>query len=100
VAVGIAILTSGEPASKVALSPYNYRLNLAKMGANSTLGMGDDSMKIGGRLRWVVNSDREDLAHHEASQPVDREGSETSSLAQRILKNLALIRAYETQKHN
>jgi hypothetical protein len=40
VAVGIAILTSGEPASEVTLSPYNYRLNLAKMGANSTLGMG------------------------------------------------------------
>ena len=73
------------------------------MSANSTVGMGDDSMKISGRLRWVVNSDREDIAHHDASCPVDREDipeSETSSFAQRILKNLALIRAYEAQKHN
>jgi len=61
------------------------------------------SMKSNGRLRWVVDNDREDLANHEASRRSYRNGEddaqeESSSLAERILKNLALIRAYETKK--
>ena len=60
-------------------------------------------MKSNGRLRWVVDNDREDLANHEASRRSYRNGEddaqeESSSLAERILKNLALIRAYETKK--
>jgi hypothetical protein len=63
--------------------------------------MGDDSMKISGRLRWVVDSDREDLAQDKASDPADREDvpeRETSLVAQRIMKNMALIRAYEGRR--
>jgi hypothetical protein len=61
---------------------------------------GEDSMKTIGRLRWVVDSDREDIANHEAG-PSYRDGEdaeqESSSLTQRVMKNLALIRAYEAQ---
>ncbi len=58
--------------------------------------------EIIGRLRWVVDSDREDVADYEASRRPYRDNEdvserETSSLAQRVLKNLALIRAHEAQ---
>ena len=58
---------------------------------------------IADRLRWVVDSDRDDEAIHEASGLADRDHddvqeSETATLAGRILKNLALIRAYEARR--
>ncbi len=64
--------------------------------------MGDDSVKISGRVRWVVGSDRESIA--EAGRLSYRDDEQTtkdpevSSLADRILKNLALIRSYEARR--
>ena len=60
------------------------------------------SMKSVGRLRWVVDNDREDLASHEAGRRSCRDGGDDAerkspSIAERILKNLALIRAYEAK---
>jgi hypothetical protein len=54
------------------------------------------------RLRSVVESDREHLAEHEAGRrsyqgDEDVTEEEKSSLARRIMKNLALIRAYEAR---
>ncbi|MGV7217279.1 hypothetical protein [Bradyrhizobium sp. UFLA05-112] len=55
-------------------------------------------MKSIGRLRWAVDNDRKDLANHEASERSHRESDgEQESLAERILKNLALIRAHEAK---
>jgi hypothetical protein len=66
-------------------------------------GYGMTSMKSVGRLRWVVDKDREDLAHHEAHRSSYRDGDhvaeqEASSPTELVLKNLALIRAYEANK--
>ena len=47
------------------------------------------------RLQWVVESDREDLAGHPDGEDIT--GSEVSSLSERIHRNLALIRSYETR---
>ena len=62
-------------------------------------------MKVSGRLRWVVDSDRKDLACDTPSDQADREDAsesesegETSLVAQRVLKNLALIQAYESRR--
>jgi hypothetical protein len=54
------------------------------------------------RLRSVVEGDREDFAEYEAGRrsyqgDEDVAEEEKSSLARRIMKNLALIRAYETR---
>ncbi|WP_157450577.1 hypothetical protein [Bradyrhizobium sp. ARR65] len=64
--------------------------------------MGDDLVKISWRVRWVVDSDREDIAEAgrlsyrgDEQAITDPEGS---SLAERILKNLALIRTYEARR--
>jgi hypothetical protein len=62
----------------------------------------ENSMKSIGRLRWVVDNDREDLANCEAGRRSYRHGEddadqESSSLTERVLKNLALIRAYEAK---
>jgi hypothetical protein len=58
-------------------------------------------VKINGRVRWVVHSDREDVAEAgRGSCPDDERGTgrEASSLAERVLKNLALIRAFEARR--
>jgi hypothetical protein len=57
-------------------------------------------MKSIGRLRWVVDNDRQDLADHEAGRLSSRDGeddAEQESATERVLKNLALIRAYEAK---
>ncbi|MCP3466583.1 hypothetical protein [Bradyrhizobium sp. CCGUVB23] len=55
-------------------------------------------MKSIGRLRWAVDNDRKDLANYETGQRSHRErDSEQESLAERVLKNLALIRAHEAK---
>jgi hypothetical protein len=55
-------------------------------------------MKSIGRLRWVVDKDREDLVSHEAGDRSHGDGgAEQESLSERVLKNLALIRAYEAK---
>jgi hypothetical protein len=51
--------------------------------------------EIKDRLQRVVESDREDLAGRPGGEDVT--GSEVSSLSERIHRNLALIRAYETR---
>jgi hypothetical protein len=51
--------------------------------------------EIKDRLKRVVESDREDVAEHPGGEDVT--GSEVSSLSERIHRNLALIRAYETR---
>ena len=51
--------------------------------------------EIKDRLQRVVESDREDLAAHPEGEGVT--GGEESSLSERIHRNLALIRAYETR---
>ena len=51
--------------------------------------------EIKDRLKRVVESDREDVAEHPGGEDVT--GNEVSSLSERIHRNLALIRAYETQ---
>ena len=57
-----------------------------------------NSMKSTGRLRWAVENDRKDLANHEADRRSHRErDAEHESLAERVVKNLALIRAYEAK---
>jgi hypothetical protein len=61
--------------------------------------------EIKNRLQRVVESDREDLAAHpdgredlaEHPDGEDVTGDELSSLSERIQRNLALIRAYETR---
>jgi len=50
-----------------------------------------------------VDSDRDDVAVHDASDLTDRDHDdvperETATLADRILKNLELIRAYEASR--
>ena len=58
-------------------------------------------MKISGRLRWVVDSDRKDHACQTASDRDDRVDvpqGEGSLVAQRVLKNLALIQAYAARR--
>ena len=58
----------------------------------------DSSTKSIGRLRWVVDKDREDLAGHEADQrSFGDSDAEQESPSDRVLKNLALIRAYEAK---
>ena len=55
-------------------------------------------MKSIGRLRWAVENDRKDLVDYEADRRSDcDQDSEQESLAERVLKNLALIRAYEAK---
>jgi hypothetical protein len=57
-------------------------------------------MKSIGRLRWVVDNDRRDVADYEADHPSCRDGendAEQEAATERILKNLALIRAYEAK---
>ncbi|GLR91373.1 hypothetical protein [Bradyrhizobium iriomotense] len=50
------------------------------------------------RLRWAVENDRKDLANYESDRRSDCDsGSEQEALAERVLKNLALIRAYEAK---
>jgi hypothetical protein len=51
--------------------------------------------EIKDRLQWVVESDREDLADHPDGEGIT--GSKVSSPSERIHRNLALIRAYETR---
>jgi hypothetical protein len=51
--------------------------------------------EIKDRLKQVVESDREDVAEHPAGEDVTSD--EVSSLSDRIRRNLALIRAYETR---
>lgn len=65
--------------------------------------MGARFGEIADRLRWVVGSDRDDVAVHDASDLTDRDHDdvperETATLADRILKNLELIRAYEASR--
>jgi len=58
----------------------------------------DSPMKSVGRLRWVVDKDREDLASSESDRRSDCDGDvEQDSSTERVLKNLALIRAYEAK---
>jgi hypothetical protein len=60
----------------------------------------ENSMKSVGRLRWVVDHDRQDLANREVGRRSCRDGengAEQEALAERVLKNLALIRAYEAK---
>lgn len=55
-------------------------------------------MKSIGRLRWAVDNDRKDLANYETGQRSHRERDpEQESLAERVLENLALIRAHEAK---
>ncbi|WFU43368.1 hypothetical protein QA640_13500 [Bradyrhizobium sp. CB82] len=55
-------------------------------------------MKSIRRLRWAVENDRKDLANYKAGPGSDCDrAAEEESLAERILKNLALIRAYEAK---
>ena len=74
-----------------------------RFGGGSVLGRRiavEISMKSIGRLRWVVDNDRQDLADHEAGRLSCRDGEEDAeqeSATERILKNLALIRAYEAK---
>jgi hypothetical protein len=51
--------------------------------------------EIKDRLKQVVESDREDVAEHPAGEDVAT--NEVSSLSDRIRRNLALIRSYETR---
>jgi len=51
--------------------------------------------EIKDRLKHVVESDREDVAEHPGGEDATR--NEVSSLSERIHRNLALIRAYETR---
>jgi hypothetical protein len=55
-------------------------------------------MKSIGRLRWAVGNDRKDLANDEADRRSHcDDGAEQKTSAERVLKNLALIRAYEAK---
>lgn len=55
-------------------------------------GYGKVSMEAVGRLRWVVDNDREYLADYD-----ERVAEQDPSSTERVLKNLALIRAYEAR---
>jgi hypothetical protein len=59
--------------------------------------------EIKDRLKQVVESDREDVAEHPGSEEVrgnEVPSLEVSSLSERIHRNLALIRAYETRDND
>ena len=60
----------------------------------------ESSKKSIGRLRWVIGNDREDLANYDAASRSlgdDANDADQESPTNRVLKNLALIRAYEAK---
>ena len=60
----------------------------------------ESSKKSIGRLRWVIGNDREDLANYDAagrSLGDNANDADQESPTKRVLKNLALIRAYEAK---
>ncbi len=68
---------------------------------NTHAGYGKVSMEAVGRLRWVVDNDREYLAHYEEGRSSyrhdDHVAEQDPSSTERVLKNLALIRSYEAK---
>jgi hypothetical protein len=66
-----------------------------KMADSARIFCGMSRFEIKDRLKRVVESDREDVAEHPGDEEV--RGNEVSSLSERLQRNLALIRAYETR---
>ena len=104
IAAPISTLAGQDSTSVDWLGPAHFSAGAVCRAADAGCIAVESSRKSIGRLRWVVDSDREEFASFEAGRHSDGVSGndaerEASSLSERVSKNLALIRAYEAKNN-